>query len=119
MTDLHFLTVAEAAKLIKARKLSPVELSEACLQRIESFDPQLNAYITLTADSARREAKRAEREIARGNYRGALHGIPFGLKDIYNTRGVLTSGHSKICVGNIPKEDAATTRRLREAGAVL
>ena len=119
MTDLHFLTVAEAAKLIKARKLSPVELIKACLERIHAFDPQLNAYITLTAESARREAKRAEREIARGDYRGALHGIPFGLKDIYNTKGILTSGHSKICIDNIPKEDAAATRRLREAGAVL
>lgn len=119
MTDLHFLSVADAAKLIRARKLSPVELTEACLQRVETFDPQLNAYITVTAESARREAKRAERDIARGDYRGALHGIPFGLKDIYNTKGVLTSGHSKICIDNVPKEDATTTRRLREAGAVL
>jgi len=119
MTDLHFLSVADAAKLIRARKLSPVELTEACLQRVETFDPQLNAYITVTAESARREAKRAERDIARGDYRGALHGIPFGLKDIYNTKGVLTSGHSRICVDNVPKEDATTTRKLREAGAVL
>jgi len=119
MTDLHFLAVAAAAKLIKARKLSPVELTDAYLERIWALDPQLNAYITVTADLARRQAKRAEREIARGNYRGALHGIPFGLKDIYGTKGILTSGHSKVCIDNVPKEDAATTRRLLDAGAVL
>jgi len=119
MTDLNFLTVADAAKLVKARKLSPVELTEAYLNRIAAFDPQLNAYITVTAELARRQAKRAEREIARGNYRGPLHGIPFGLKDIYGTKGILTSGHSKVCIDNIPKEDAATTRRLHDAGAVL
>ena len=79
----------------------------------------MNAYITVTAELARRQAKRAEREIARGNYRGPLHGIPFGLKDIYGTKGILTSGHSKVCIDNIPKEDAATTRRLHDAGAVL
>ena len=119
MIDLNFLTIADAARLVKARKLSPVELTEAHLDRIAAFDAQLNAYITVTAEIARRQARRAEREIMKGGYRGALHGIPFGLKDIYNTKGILTSGHSKLCIDNVPKSDAAATRRLHEAGAVL
>ena len=117
--NLHFLTVAESARLIKARKLSPVELTRAHLDRIAALDPQLNACITVTADLAVKQAKKAEREIAKGDYRGPLHGIPFGLKDIYNTKGILTSGHSRICIDNIPSEDATTTRKLYEAGAVL
>jgi aspartyl-tRNA(Asn)/glutamyl-tRNA(Gln) amidotransferase subunit A len=96
-----------------------VELTDACLNRITGFDTQLNAYITVTAELARRQARRAEREIMKGDYRGALHGIPFGLKDIYNTRGILTTGHSRVCIDNIPDADAAATRRLSEAGAVL
>src|SRR3990172_7302131 len=118
-SGLHFLTVAEAARMIEARKLSPVELTRAHLDRIAALDPQLNAYITLTADLAVKQAKKAERDITKGNYRGPLHGIPFGLKDIYNTKGILTSAHSKVCTDNIPGEDATTTRKLYEAGAVL
>jgi aspartyl-tRNA(Asn)/glutamyl-tRNA(Gln) amidotransferase subunit A len=117
--EMHFLTIAEAGKLIQARKLSPVELTDAFLKRIEDLDPQLNAFITVTAELARRQAKQAELEIAKGTYRGPLHGIPFGLKDIYNTRGILTSGHSRVCINNVPAADAATTRKLYEAGAVL
>ena len=119
MSELHFLSIAEAAKLIETRKLSPVEYTAALLERIEALDPQLSSFITVTADLARKQAKQAEQEIAQGHYRGPLHGIPFGLKDIYNTRGILTSGHSKVCIDNIPGEDATTTRRLYEAGAVL
>lgn len=120
MTDeLHYLSIARAAELIRKRKLSPLELTTALLERIAAFDPQLNAFITVTADLALKQARRAEREIAKGDYRGALHGIPFGLKDIYNTKGILTSGHSRVCVDNVPDEDAAATRKLYEAGAVL
>jgi aspartyl-tRNA(Asn)/glutamyl-tRNA(Gln) amidotransferase subunit A len=118
-TDLAYLTVAEASSLIHARKLSPVELTDALLSRIEALEPQLNAFITLSADRARAEAKRAEADIAAGRARGALHGIPFALKDIYNTKGILTSGGSKIAIDNVPDEDAATTARLRDAGAIL
>lgn len=117
--ELCFLTVAEASRLIKARQLSPVELTDAYLARIERLDAQLNAFITVTADLARKQAKTAEREITRGQYRGAMHGIPMALKDIFDTRGILTSGHSRVCIDRIPKEDAAVTRRLYEAGAVL
>jgi len=120
MTDeLHFLTIAQAAELIRTRKVSPVELTQAYLDRIAALDAQLNAYITITADLALEQAREAEREIAQGNYRGPLHGIPIGLKDIYNTRGILTSGHSKVCIDNVPTEDATTVKKLYAAGAVL
>src|SRR6185436_10024816 len=117
--ELHFSTIARASELIRSRKLSPVELAQAYLKRIADLDPQLRAYITVTADLALAQAREAEQEIANGRYRGPLHGIPFGLKDIYSTRGILTSAHSKVCADNIPAEDATTTSRLREAGAVL
>jgi aspartyl-tRNA(Asn)/glutamyl-tRNA(Gln) amidotransferase subunit A len=117
--EVHFLTVARAAELIRTRKLSPVELAQAYLDRIAALDPQLNAYVTVTADLAREQAREAEQEIAKGRYRGPLHGIPFGLKDIYNTRGILTSACSKTCIGNVPEKDAAATARLFGAGAVL
>src|SRR5438445_11575362 len=94
--ELHFSTVAQLAERIRTRKLSPVELVHAYLERIAALDPQLNAFITVTADLALQQARVAEQEIAKGRYRGPLHGIPFGLKDIYNTRGILTSGHSKV-----------------------
>jgi aspartyl-tRNA(Asn)/glutamyl-tRNA(Gln) amidotransferase subunit A len=119
MSALQFLSIAEAAKLIETRKLSPVEYTTALLERIAALEPQLNAFITVTAELALAQAQQAEQEIARGNYRGPLHGIPFGLKDIYNTRGILTSGGSKIGFKNIPAEDATATRKLNEAGAVL
>ncbi len=118
-TELNFLTLADAARLIGQRKLSPVEYTDALLRSIETLDPRLNAFITVTVDLARRQAKQAEQEIAQGHYRGPLHGIPFGLKDIYNTKGILTSGGSKIGIGNVPAEDATATRKLHAAGAVL
>ena len=102
MTDeLHFLTIAEAAQLIKSRKLSPVEYTDALLKRVVALDSQINAFITVTAELARQQARHAEAEIMAGRYRGSLHGIPFALKDIYNTRGILTSGGSKVCSDNI------------------
>jgi len=119
MSEIHFLSIAEAARLVKSRKLSPVELTQAHLDRIGALDGQLSAFITLTADLALKQAKRAEREIVKRKYRGPLHGIPFGLKDIYNTKGILTSGHSRVCIDNIPDRDAATVTKLHEAGTVL
>jgi aspartyl-tRNA(Asn)/glutamyl-tRNA(Gln) amidotransferase subunit A len=117
--DLAFLTIAEAATLLKSCQLSPVEYVEALIQRTETFDPQLHAYITPTFDLARQQAKQAEHEISTGAYRGPMHGIPFALKDIYDTRGIRTTGHSKVCLSRIPAEDATTTRQLYEAGAIL
>jgi len=117
--ELHDLSIAELSGLIAARKLSPVELTEALIQRVERYDTQTRAFITPTFDLARRQARVAETEIAAGKHRGPLHGIPFALKDIYDTKGILTSGHSRVFIDRIPAEDATTTRRLYEAGAVL
>lgn len=117
--DIHFLTIAEAGARIARKELSPVELVEAYLRRIEAVGAQLNAFITLTADLALDQARQAEAEIASGNYRGPLHGIPFGLKDIYETKGILTSGHSRVMENHIPQQDATTTARLYDAGMIL
>lgn len=118
-TDLHFLTIADAARLIERKQLSPVELTEVFLRRIETLDPQLNAFITVTADLALGQARAAEKEIVAGKYRGPMHGIPFGLKDIYCTNGIATTCHSKICKDHIPKFDATTVAKLYDAGAIL
>ena len=119
VVDLAFLTIAEASELIKSRQLSPVEYVEALIKRTETLDPQLHAYITPTFDLARQQAKQAAHEIAAGTYRGPLHGIPFALKDIYDTKGILTSGHSRVCMHRLPDADATATRKLYEAGAIL
>src|SRR3954468_18876281 len=117
--DVHFFTLAEASELIRAKKLSPLEYTETLIKRIETFEPQLSAFITRTFDLARTQARAAEADIAAGKYRGPLHGIPFALKDIYDTKGILTSGGSKVCKDNIPREDATTTRLLLDAGMIL
>ena len=116
---LHHLTIAEAAALIAARKLSPVELTRAFLARIEALDGQVNAYLLVTAEHALAQARRAEAEIMAGNYRGPLHGIPYALKDIYGTAGIRTTGHSRSAMDFVPDEDAATVARLTAGGAVL
>jgi aspartyl-tRNA(Asn)/glutamyl-tRNA(Gln) amidotransferase subunit A len=119
VTDLHWLTIADMARLIERRRLSPVELADALLARIEKFDRQLNAFLLPTPEKAREQARAAEREIMAGNYRGPLHGIPFGLKDIYCTSGIRTTSHSKICENYVPSEDATTVTRLYHAGGIL
>src|SRR5499426_1132013 len=118
-TELHNLSIAQLSKLVAARKLSPVELTDALIARIERFDGETRAFITPTFELARRQAREAEAEIVARKSRGALHGIPFALKDIYDTKGILTSGHSRVFIDRIPAEDATTTRKLHEAGAVL
>lgn len=117
--DMHFMTIAEMAAAIEAKTLSPVELTETLLRRIEALNPQLNAFITVTVDAALDAAREAERDIAGGVYLGPMHGVPFGLKDIYDTKGILTTGHSKTCADRIPTEDATTTAKLLAAGAIL
>jgi aspartyl-tRNA(Asn)/glutamyl-tRNA(Gln) amidotransferase subunit A len=117
--ELCQLTITDASRLIRARKLSPVELTQSYLARIATYQPQLDAFITVTADLAGKQARRAEREIMKGDCRGPMHGIPIGLKDIYDTKGILTSGGSKVCVDNIPARDATCTRKLYDAGAIL
>lgn len=117
--DLCYLTIAQAGALIRAGDLSPVDLTEAFLARIEELNPVLNAYVLVTAARAREDARRAAQEIAAGNYRGPLHGIPIGLKDIYDTAGIATTASSHLYADRVPDTDAETTRRLTEAGAVL
>jgi aspartyl-tRNA(Asn)/glutamyl-tRNA(Gln) amidotransferase subunit A len=118
-TDLHHLTIAEASRLIEQRKLSPVELTQAFLDRIAAIDPQLNAYLLVTADHAIAQARAAEAEIAAGTYRGPMHGIPYALKDIYCTAGIRTTGHSRTRADYVPDFDATTVAKLTQAGAVL
>lgn len=117
--DLDFITITEAARLIAAGELSPVELAEAKLARVTALDPQINAFITVTAERALQQARAAEADIIAGRHAGPMHGIPFALKDIYATAGILTSGHSRVCIDNVPSEDAAVTSRLEAAGGVL
>ena len=117
--DPHFLTIAEAAPLIERRALSPVELTRAFLDRIAALDPQLNAYLLVTADRAMDQARAAEAEITAGRYRGPMHGIPYALKDIYCTRGIRTTSHSRTRADYVPDFDATTVTRLNDAGAVL
>jgi len=114
----EFLTIAEAARLIEKKELSPVELVESRLDRIGKYNDRLHAFIRLTADEARAAAKAAETEIAAGKYRGPLHGIPIGLKDIYETVGVPTTGHSKVMQDHVPKADGFAVARLKAAGAI-
>src|SRR6059058_5911728 len=114
-----YLTIAEAARLIETRELSPVELVDSRLDRIARLDDRLHSFIRVLADEARAAARAAEAEIAAGKYRGPLHGVPIGLKDIYETAGIATTGHSKVMQDHVPKVDAFTVKKLRDAGAVV
>ena len=118
-SDLCWLTISEASELIRSGQLSPVELYEAHLERIDQTDGALNSFITVMADQARAEARAAEDAVRSGNYLGPLHGIPVGLKDLYYTRGVRTGIGSKILADFVPDYDAGVTERFQEAGAVL
>lgn len=117
-SDPATLTVHEAAELLRARQLSPRELTAAVLRRIDRLEGRVNAFITVTAEAAGEAARTAEEEIAAGRYRGPLHGIPIGLKDLYWTAGVRTTAGSKILGDFVPEEDAGVVTRLREAGAI-
>jgi aspartyl-tRNA(Asn)/glutamyl-tRNA(Gln) amidotransferase subunit A len=117
--DVALLTVAEAGALLRSRQLSPVDLAERHLRRIEALDGQISAFLLVTADEALRAARQAEADIVQGAYKGPLHGIPFGLKDVYDTAGIATTGNSPAFRTRIPGEDAEVVRRLRKAGAVL
>ncbi len=118
-SELTSMTVAEAAVQIERRSLSPVELTRAYLDRIERLNPTINAYVTVTAEQALAAAREAERQILAGAYRGPLHGVPFALKDIYDTAGIRTAAGSKILAERVPDADATTTARFHQAGAVL
>lgn len=117
--DVHYLTITELAPLIRSGEVSPFELTEALLARIEKLDPKLRAYATVTADLAMDQARKAESEIADGNYRGELHGIPIAVKDLCYTRDTRTMGGSAVFADFVPEFDSTVVKRLADAGAVL
>ena len=117
--ELCFLSISEAGDLIKKRKLSPVELTRAHLDRIEALDSQLSSYKSPLPDTALKEARKAEGELVKGRYKGPLHGIPVAHKDQYDVKGVPTTGRLHPLKGWTPAEDATAVTKLREAGSVL
>ena len=116
---LHYMSIADVAALIRAQELSPVELAQAQLDRISELDPRLRTYATVMADRALDQAKQAEADIARGDYRGALHGVPVAVKDLCATEGVRTMAGRAVLADNIPAEDSTVVARLKQAGAVM
>ena len=113
------ISISEAAELLRRKKISPVDLATACLDRVERFNPLLNAFITVTHEGAMAQARVAEDEIQRGQWRGPLHGIPIGLKDLIDTAGIRTTCGSALFADRVPSEDADVVQRLKRAGAVL
>ena len=118
-TPLHFLTIHQAAARLRNGELSPVELTRACLERIQDTDDRLHSFVLLLADAALAQARVAEAEIRRGDYKGPMHGIPFALKDLYDTAGVRTTSGSYVDLERVPDVDATTTARLKAAGGIL
>jgi aspartyl-tRNA(Asn)/glutamyl-tRNA(Gln) amidotransferase subunit A len=112
-------TISELSQRIRRKEVSPVEITRACLERIEKLNPALNAFITVTAESALAEARAAEAEIMSGNWRGPMHGVPVALKDLIDTAGVRTTSASALHKDRVPERDAEVVRRLRQAGAVI
>jgi len=117
--DLTELTLKKASELLRRKAISPVELTQACLKRIEKYNPSVNAFITVTGESAIATAREMEAEQRRGKWRGPLHGIPIALKDNIDTAGVRTTGASELFKDRIPTEDAEVVRKLKSAGAIL
>ena len=117
--DLAFLNISELSELIRTRKVSPVEVTRATLQRIEKLNPILNAYITVTPEQAMKSAQDAEKEIQQSKWRGPLHGVPVALKDLFDTAGVRTTAASALFKDRVPEQDAEVVRKLKAAGAVL
>lgn len=117
--ELAFMPATDLVAAIRARKISPVEVVGAVLARIDALNPRLNAYCTVTADAARRQARAAETAVMHGDPLGPLHGVPVSVKDLVITHGVRTAFGSRIYAGNIPEEDAPSVERLKAAGAIL
>src|SRR5258705_13906307 len=113
------ISISEAAELLRRKKISPVDLATACLDRVELLNPVLNAFITVIHEGAMAQARVAEKEIQRGQWRGPLHGIPLGLKDLIDTQGIRTTAASAVFKDRVPTEDAEVVRKLKSAGAVL
>src|ERR671910_1276244 len=119
LESYYYSSINELTKLIRAKKVSPIEIVHACLNRIKEFEPKLNAFITVLADQALEQAKDAEAEIQAGNWRGPLHGIPVGIKDFYDTAGIETTAAFEHFENRVPAKDAVVVARLKEAGAVV
>lgn len=117
--DICWMSAGDLAKAIKRKKVSPVEVITAFLERIEAVNPLVNAYVTMTADSALAEAKRAEQAVMKGEELGPLHGVPFSVKDLIFTKGVRTTFGCKLLENFVPDEDATNVARLKGAGAIL
>src|SRR5689334_3054781 len=117
--DPTVLSITELGAAFRAQRLSPVEATQRCLARIAERDPELHAFIAVTADAALEQARAAATELAGGDDRGPLHGVPIALKDLIDVAGVPTTGASAQFADRVPASDAEVTRRLREAGAVL
>jgi aspartyl-tRNA(Asn)/glutamyl-tRNA(Gln) amidotransferase subunit A len=118
-TEICYFTASQLCRLIQNKKISPIEVVEAHLTRIRSLEPVLNSFITLLDDQAMAAAKQAEKEIQEGRYRGPLHGIPLGLKDLYYTKGIRTTSGSRIFDTFIPNFDSTIVRKLKGAGGIL
>jgi aspartyl-tRNA(Asn)/glutamyl-tRNA(Gln) amidotransferase subunit A len=118
-SSLTKLSLSEASQLVRSKRVSPVELTQECLSQIERLNPKLNAFISVTADSALAQARKAEDEIQRGHWSGPLHGIPIALKDLVDIAGTPTTGASALFTNRVPTQDAEIVRRLRIGGAVL
>src|SRR5438270_3265002 len=117
--ELPLLDLSDVSRAVQKKEVSPVELTQACLARIEKLNPRLNAFITVTATAALEDARKAEAEIARGEWKGPLHGIPLAVKDLIETAGVKTTAASAVLKDNVPTADAEVIRRLKLAGAIL
>jgi aspartyl-tRNA(Asn)/glutamyl-tRNA(Gln) amidotransferase subunit A len=117
--ELHWLGIYELSRRIGTGELSPLDVVDALIERIEALNPKILGFIEVTAEAARVEAIKAEEEIAAGRKKGPLHGIPYGVKDIIDTAGVRTTRGSSVFMNRVPDEDAGCIDRLREAGAIL
>ena len=118
-TDLCYMSALELAAAIRTKKVSPVEMIDSVLTRIEQLNPKLNAFCLVTADAARQAAQAAERAVMRGETLGPLHGVPVSVKDLVITQGVRTMRGSKLYEHDVPAEDAPVVERLKAAGAII
>src|SRR3981189_1601142 len=116
---LHELSIAEAGRQLRAGTLSSTTLTQYSLSRIASLDPLLHAFLLVTKERALADAERADRELKSGIDKGPMHGIPYALKDIYNTAGIRTTCHSKLLLDHVPAEDSVVEAKLKAGGAVL
>lgn len=119
VTELHYLSIAQTARLIRQRKVSSVEVTQAAWDRFDEINARLNSFITPLRSESLEAARQADELMAKGEYRGPLHGIPITLKDLYFTKGVLTTAGSRLMADHVPEEDSTVTSKLRDAGSIL